>query len=361
MFLIENWGKSKERLEALWEKEIIDRCCISVEVSEPNLAEIPSELFNNKLDLVKYYTDAEYILERHRKKFENTYYGGDAFPCIFPYLGTGGHIAYLKNVSMEFAKDTIWFHETIKDWESNLLEYDPESPTFKKQIEIIKYLVAKSSGEYFVSMPDNCGSVDGLSQLRGTDNLMIDFIEEPEKVKKATSIISKVLSSTSDTLFNILKENNLGGSVHSWMQTWCPVRHMQLQCDTSVMVSPKIFEEFYLPELEEATKWLDRSIYHLDGEEQIRHLDMILSIKNLDMIQWTPVAGQPPTFDFIPVLQKIQRAGKGLVLIPNPEEVEKLMSALSPKGLQLVVKGVKTKEDARTLVKKVEYWSQPHK
>ncbi|HEY5563059.1 MAG TPA: trimethylamine corrinoid protein 2, partial [Clostridiaceae bacterium] len=83
--------------------------------------------------------------------------------------------------------------------------------------------------------------------------------------------------------------------------------------------------------------------------------------KNLDMVQWTPVAGQPPTSDFIPVLQKIQCAGKGLVLIPNPEEVEKLMSTLSPKGLQLVVKGVKSEDDARTLVKKVEYWSQQHK
>ena len=183
-----------------------------------------------------------------------------------------------------------------------------------------------------------------FSQLRGTDNLMIDFLEEPEKVKEAIGKIVKVLISTGDNLFDIIRENNLGGSMHAWMQTWCPGRHMQLQCDISVMISPQIYEEFFLPELEETARWLDRAIYHFDGQEQIRHLDMILSVRKIDMIQWTPVAGQPCTSDFIPVLQKIQRAGKGLVLIPQAWEVEKLLSELSPRGLQLVVKGLKRRK-----------------
>lgn len=358
MFTIEGWEKSKARLSALWEKEILDRCCISVEAPKVGLTNVSPENSDIQVDLTKYYTDAEYILQRHRKKFQNTYYGGDAFPCIFPYFGTAGHIAYLKNMNMEFAKDTIWFHETIKDLERDQIDYDPQSPFYKRQAEIMKYLVEQSNGEYFVSMPDNCGSMDGLSQMRGTDNLMIDFLEEPEKVKEAVDRIIKVLIFTGDSMFDIIKENNLGGSVHSWMQTWCPEKHMQLQCDISVMISPQLYEEFVLPELEETTKWLDRAIYHLDGQEQIRHLDMILSVKKIDMIQWTPVAGQPCTSEFIPVLKKIQRAGKGLVLLPKASEVETLMKELSPRGLQLVVRDVETEEDAKTLVKKVEQWTK---
>lgn len=26
----ENWGKSKQRIEAFWKGEILDRCCVSV-------------------------------------------------------------------------------------------------------------------------------------------------------------------------------------------------------------------------------------------------------------------------------------------------------------------------------------------
>ena len=126
-----------------------------------------------------------------------------------------------------------------------------------------------------------------------------------------------------------------------------------LQCDLSVMISPQMFEEFVLPELEETAAWLDYSAYHLDGQEQIRHLDMILSVKKINMIQWTPVVGQPCTSEFIPVLKKIQKAGKGLILMPHIWEVEKLLSELSPKGLYLIIRDVESETEAEELIKKV--------
>ena len=92
----------------------------------------------------------------------------------------------------------------------------------------------------------------------------------------------------------------------------CGVRNVlcQVQCDLSVMISPDYYKEFVLPELEASTEWADYVVYHLDGQEQIRHLDYILSVDAIKMIQWTPVAGQPPTTTFIPVLQRIQKAGE---------------------------------------------------
>ena len=78
---------------------------------------------------------------------------------------------------------------------------------------------------------------------------------------------------------------------------------------------------------------------------------MILSVKNIDNIQWTRVAGQPRTSDNIAALQKIQKAGKGLVLLPDRDEVEFLMKNLSPIGLQICVGGVKDKQEAEDFVK----------
>lgn len=80
---------------------------------------------------------------------------------------------------------------------------------------------------------------------------------------------------------------------------------------------------------------------------------MILSVKKLNMIQWTPVAGQPKTSEFIPVLKRIQKSGKGLVLIPGKDEIEKLMTELSPKGLMLVIKDTESEAEAKEIVKKV--------
>ena len=105
-----------------------------------------------------------------------------------------------------------------------------------------------------------------------------------------------------------------------------------------------------LPELEETSSAFEHCTYHLDGIEQIRHLDLILSVKGIDNIQWTHVAGQPKTSASIEALRKIQAAGKGLVLIPQRDEVEFLMKNLSHKGLQICVGGMKNKEEAEDLM-----------
>ena len=112
-----------------------------------------------------------------------------------------------------------------------------------------------------------------------------------------------------------------------------------------------------MPEIEGCTEFYDYSTYHFDGQEQIRHLDILLSVKNLDSIQWTPVAGQPPTSHFIEVLQKIQKAGKGLILFPNSDEVPFLLNNLSHKGLFLKVEGVKDINEANDLIRLAEQYA----
>ncbi|HEY5586541.1 MAG TPA: trimethylamine corrinoid protein 2 [Ruminiclostridium sp.] len=359
MFYKEGWDKSKERLAALWENEVIDRCCVAVPVpKEGKIYEaIDNSDFKDSDNLKKFYTDPEFVLDRNLKKFESTFYGGEALPCAFPNFGTGGHAAYF-GCKYKFAKDTIWFFPTISDLEKDKLEFYANNDLLKAEKSVIKYLADQGKSKFFVSMPDNCGSIDAFAHLRGSDNLLLDMLEKPEIVNSNIQKIVSVLKSTNEDFFSMIKDNNDGGSTHAWMHLWAKGKMAQLQCDLSVMISPQMYEAFALPELEQTVNNLDYSVYHLDGQEQIRHLEMILSIKKLNMIQWTPVAGQPPTSDFIPVLKKIQKAGKGLVLLPQVWEVEKLLSELSPKGLQLVVNGLDSEDEAKELIKKVQDWTR---
>lgn len=54
-----------------------------------------------------------------------------------------------------------------------------------------------------------------------------------------------------------------------------------IRCDLSAMISPAMYEEFIMEELKKTTDWLDYSIYHMDGIEQVRFLDMLLSLPKL--------------------------------------------------------------------------------
>ena len=163
-----------------------------------------------------------------------------------------------------------------------------------------------------------------------------------------------LLMDTGNQIFDAIYENNDQGSVHGWMNTWCPGRQMQLQCDISVMLSPAIFRDFLLEELERTSAWLDHAVYHMDGIEQLRHLDCILSVKGIHMIQWVQVVGQPPITCFPEELRQIQAAGKAIVAQISKKQMEPLLREVSPEGFLFMVTDASSREEAREIERFVE-------
>lgn len=339
-------------LEKLWHNKNPDRCRISVTAPknpQNPYRELPP---SNPEDLYHWYNDGEWILKRNLKRIEESYFGGDALPCIFPYFGTGGHGKYIApESSFEYSPDTIWIHPVIEDLSRFDYSFNPRTnKVFQRELSIIKYLVSESKGRYFVGPPDNCGSYDALAQLRGNEELLMDFLDEPQPVKQAAEALVNILRESGDLIFDAIKDNCHGGSVHGWMNTFSKGKHMQLQCDLSVMLSTDLFREFIVEELKSSAQWLDNAIYHLDGVEQLRHLDTILSIPEINMIQWVQVAGQLPAVSYIKELRRIQAAGKGIVLALEKKHVKEILQGLSPAGLNLLVTDASSPQEADEIV-----------
>ena len=93
----------------------------------------------------------------------------------------------------------------------------------------------------------------------------------------------------------------------------------------------------------------------LDGPDAIRHLDSLLSLPKLSGIQWIPGAGSPPMSEWIPLLKRIQKAGKLQHLICQKGEVRKLLRELEPEGILLdtICESVK---EADQLISEVRRW-----
>ncbi len=221
--------------------------------------------------------------------------------------------------------------------------------------------VRENGGRYFISMPDDCGSIDALAAMRGPETLMMDFVEEPEWVESSVDTILDGLFRINDPYFDLVRSDDADGCVHAWMHLWAPGRLAQMQCDFSAMISPAMYERFAVPELVKTGRRLDYAVYHLDGMEQVRHLELILAVDEIDAIQWTPVAGQPRTSAFIDVFRTIQSAGKSLVLLPEPDEIEPLCRALRPEGLMLVCNSFPDKAIAQDTLRKLSAWSAQSK
>ena len=255
-----------------WEREAMDRCCAAIMVKNPSYQDFGEHNF---------YYDVETADRMHRERFANHHYFGESLPCLFPYFGTAG-IAEYTGCKPERTPRTTWFEPWMADDDepdaSRIAYKCPEA--FQQQKDAITKLIDLSKGDYLVSVTDNCGVLDALAAIRGTDNLMMDMLADPEFVEESVRNLLPIYKKIQEELFNLVKENN-DGSVLSWMHLWAPKRLAQMQCDLSVMISPEMFNRFAMPELEELCDFLDYPVYHFDGQEQIRHLDSLLSLKKL--------------------------------------------------------------------------------
>jgi hypothetical protein len=124
------------------------------------------------------------------------------------------------------------------------------------------------------------------------------------------------------------------------------------------MVSKKMFDEVFLEGIAAECKFFDQSIYHLDGPGALRHLDSLLQIKELDAIQWVCGAGNEGFARWVPVYQKIQKAGKAMTLGVELSELPMVFETLKPEGVYFMwINGINDQETAQEVLKRIEKWS----
>lgn len=261
----------------------------------------------------------------------------------------------------EFRKETVWYHPIIQDWENTSLEFEPStSPLYRSTIEAARFYAQESRGRYLVSLPELGAATDDLSLLRGMQPLLLDMIDQPLEVKKAVACLARTWCEVHDQLYNLAWQANEGGCCIAWMQTWAPGPHYQMSCDFSAVLSPRLFRDFIIPEIQAYLQVNQYSVYHWDGPDAVKHLDSLLAMPDIKAIQWTQGDGNPPATDprWIANYQKIQKAGKNLILpFVEIHEVETLLSQLSSRGLMIRTHAA-SEDEAEELLKKVTQWTR---
>ncbi|MCL2831886.1 MAG: hypothetical protein FWD78_01835 [Treponema sp.] len=316
----------QKNFEYFWNHEYFGRCALRLTAP---IKPVSSLIINNYEDMIKEWCDGETRLKRNRTLSENTYYLGEAFPLFFINLGAAGNAGYFKNIKYEFTKDTLWFFPINNNDE---LIFSKDSFLYKSTIDLAKYFADNANGEFILGMPGCSSNIDALAHLRGTEQLLMNLIDNPEKVKEDLKAVQKSWFEIVNDVYRIISKNYYGGSA-TWLGTYAKGFHSQLQSDISVMLSPDQFDDFVLEDLQLQSEILEYPCYHLDGQEQILHLDKLLSIKNLRLIQYTFCAGQPTPAEQIPVLKRIQKSGKLLLLFLEPKYVKPILENLSAKNL----------------------------
>jgi hypothetical protein len=348
--------QTMQRMEAFWERAVLDRPVAQFTVERPAAERIPLPEARHATSAERW-LDVEYQAQLADAQLSNRLFLGDSLPVAFPNLGPE-ILAAFYGCPLNFGDyGTSWTEPILTDWDkADEITIDWENPHFKKLLALTEAMLQLGQGKYIVGMPDWHPGGDLLAALRNPQALAIDLFEKPEQIKALLKRLQpdyyKVYA------FWYEKLHKPGNPITSWLDLASDSKYYILSNDFAALISPKMYREFFLPGIAEECHFLDRSIYHLDGPGALRHLDTILEIPELDAVQWVPGAGREGFSKWIQVYQKIQAAGKGIIVYCEVSDLDLVMQTLSPRGLALSISGVPSLETGENLLSALENWTR---
>ncbi len=357
------------RYDAFWHQAIVDRPLVSMSWRTPEArrrrpiaeahglppvdpdVEPTPEMYRTRwLDVkARAARTADALAERH--------YHADSLPIAWPNMGPEIFSAWC-GCPYQFGRDTTWTEPCITDWQADghLGYLDPNHPLLLKTIEFTEELLRVGAGRFIVGLTDFHPGGDHLAALRDPANLAIDLIDNPDVVKERIAVAAEEYESVYERFYRLIADAGMPAT------SWIPLIHFGTfyipSNDFSGLISPAMFEEFFLDGIIRECRYLDRSIYHLDGPGALCHLDALLSIPELDAIQWVPGAGNEQLERWIPVYQRIQAAGKSMqVLNVTTRNLDMVLDNLRPDGVWIDgVHGVDDEETANAVMRRIERW-----
>lgn len=342
-----------KRIEAWFAGEILDRP--PIRFSSHNAEYDEADRDNSRWGSLKErWFDTEYQVEKYIRSIQNKVFLGETFPVYWPNLGPNVFAAFY-GCPVEFGEVTSWAESFLTEYkELDKLKLDQGNEYFRKLEDMTRYALERCEGKFMVGYTDLHPGMDCAAAWRGTQDLCMDIYDCPEDVSRLMEAASKDFHQVYDHFDNLLKEKNQLSV--TWMNIPSFGKMHIPSCDFSAMISKEQFNEFYLPFLKKEVKPMTHNVFHLDGKEVARHLDSILEIPEIHAIQWVQGVGDDrPILQWIPLIKKIQAAGKSVVVDLERKELEDFVGSMDPKGLMLCIASDE-EDEQREILKRVERW-----
>ena len=346
MEFCERWPEIQERYLTYWNRENHDRPLISLQAPKNKQSPPPQ---SNHATTRERWLDIDYQIACDNWHFENTVRYGEAMPVSNPNFGPD-YFAACYGTEIEFGDNTSWAIPTLTDDDIEARRFPTLQDNFyrRRMNDLTRAAAKDGKGRYLVGVTDLHPGADALVSMRGPEALCLDMVDYPGYVREGSRALFDGLRTIYEELVDITDTAQQGTT--TWLGFWHPGRWYVTSCDLICLLSETMFEEEIVPELIDELDYFDASIFHLDGPDALRHLDRLLRLEKLKGIQWVYGAGQPTASHWLPVLKKIQNAGKCIHVAATPEELPILLDNLAPEGVMYNVRA-KTEDDAERVMK----------
>ncbi len=283
----------------------------------------------------------------------HTAFPGDTLPMAFPNIGPD-FFAAGAGCNLTFCGNTSFAEACLTVLTAEIPQFDFANRYVVVMEKLYESLLAACGDEFLVMLPDFHTGADFLSTMRGAGELCLDLYDKPDVVRHALAAVNIEYSKIYGYYMNKLVTAGLPCS--SWTGLASSEPYGIVSCDFAYMISPEQFVDIFMPALTVECNMCRRNIFHVDGNGVLNHLDAILTLPGVQIIQWAYGAGNGSAKDHIAVYRKCLDAGKLVQVFAHKSDLEPLFASLPPEGLNIVVGGIDSLEEADYWLKRIDSW-----
>jgi len=342
-----------KRFEAWWHGQIIDRPPVTINVRPERRPRVRERRYASERDR---WLDVEGGLDAFEAWTGVGTFLAETFPHFEPGLGPEV-VATVFGCDLEFSPHSSWSRPVVSS-SREILGLKPNLDTFywQRLRDKTAMSAARGRGKWLTQLNDMHTNADLVAALRDPAGMALDMAADLDGVRLACDHVARFYPMLYDDIYNRVAAP--GDPCTSWTPFLHRGRANTVQADFIIMVSPSMFREALLPSLLVECKYLERSIYHLDGPGALRHLDALCAIPELNAIQWVYGAGNAPSAKWIDVYKRVQAAGKCIQLLAEDlNDAKAAARHLKPEGVWFCPGGSYSRQEAEDFIAWVSRWA----
>ena len=321
------------RIYAWYDQKVLDRPPVrfhhhNVEYERHRTVEGPWKTAEQR------WLDVDFQVDTFAESLAGTPFLGETFPVFWPNLSAVVFNLFLGQHAI-FDDVTAWTHPCVDNLDRLPdLRVQRENKYFRAVEALTRRALDVAEGRFLVGYTDMYAGIDCTLGLRGMERMCFDLVTQPEPIKRLIDLAFTEYPDVYRQFDTVLKEH--GQLSVTWMNLPSFETFNVLACDFATNVSTEHFNEFCMPVIRREAELFRHNVFHMDGPGVARHIDSILTLPNLVAVQWVQGYGRDkPIMQWVPLIQKIQQAGKSVVVDLELEEIDEERDEVIPKNTPL--------------------------
>jgi hypothetical protein len=262
---------------------------------------------------------------------------------FFPWLEA------MLGCRVQIGTESVWAEEGGVEYpDAGRIDFSEGNPWRQKYLAFVRMLREHFGTRIPVGIPILRGPSDMVAALRGSEQMVYDFFDQPGEFHGLAEACSDFAIGLMHAQHDITGPY-VSGYLIEQLGLWAPDRISRLQEDASALFSPALYVQLLQPydrRMGEAFPW---SAIHLHSSS-LHLLDQILDVEALRCIQINKDVGNITIAEMMESFRKVQARRRSLLIRGklSLEDLALLRNHLSPDGLYLQIV-VETAADARNL------------